>query len=217
MTDDLAELLHRAVPDQGTPLLAQDVLVRARRTATVRRATQTVVAVLIVAGVASAGAFGLAGTGHRAGTSVPAVGGPDTSPSSEPRASGVTPATPPPNTLRWAYSGRVPTEGTGTIDTRAYTAWAKTLGRLPAEVGAAGPLWAGTLPDHETVVVVQAWTLSGGPTHTVTYAEGTGTAGRIVSDVVLTPTSEFTVTVPGPRSTWRITLRPTGAQITLAP
>ncbi|MCW2573880.1 MAG: hypothetical protein JWO88_3938 [Frankiales bacterium] len=132
--------------------------------------------------------------------------------------SGVTPATPPPNTLRWAYSGRLPTDGRDTIDTRAYAAWAKAVGRLPAEIGAAGPLWAGTLPDDDTVVVVQAWTLSGGQTHTITYAEGTGSAGRIVSDLVLNPASDqFTVTVPGPRTTWRIVLRPSGAHITKGP
>jgi hypothetical protein len=136
----------------------------------------------------------------------------------QPPASGVTSANPPPNTLLWPYSGRFPMEGRDTIDTRAYTAWAKAIGRLPAEVGAAGPLWAGTLPDDETVVVVQAWTLSGGPTHTVTYAEGTGSAGRIVSDLVLNPASDqFTVTVPGPRSRWHIMLRPSGVQITKAP
>jgi hypothetical protein len=135
-----------------------------------------------------------------------------------PSARGVTPANPPPNTLRWVYSGRIPMDGRDTIDTRAYTAWAKAIGRPPAEIGSVGALWAGTLPDDETVVVVQAWTLSGGNTHTITYAEGTGSAGRIVSDLVLNPASdEFTVTVAGPRSRWRILLRSSGVQIAKVP
>jgi hypothetical protein len=219
MSDDLAELLHRAVPDQGLPLLAHEVLVLARRRAKVRRAIQVSVAVLIAAGGVSAGAFGLAGAGHQARTSVPAVGGSSTSPSAESPASGVGAASPPSNTLSWAYSGlRVPLEGSDTIDTRAYSAWAKASGRLPGEVGAAGALWVGKLPDSQTVAVVQAWPFSGGPTHTITYAVGPTSGGRIVSDLVLDPAlAQFTVTVPGPRSRWQITLRPSGAQVTQAP
>ena len=146
-------------------------------------------------------------------------GGSSTSPGVEPPASGVTSANPPPNTLRWPYSGlRVPLEGRDTIDTRAYDAWANAAGLRPSEIAAGGPLWVGTLPDHQTVVVVQSWKLSGGPTHTVTYAEGPGTPGRIISDLVLDPApSQFTVDVPGPRSAWKITLRQSGVQVAQAP
>jgi hypothetical protein len=216
MSNDLADLLRRVVPDQGPPLVAQDVLALARQRAKARRAGRVALGTLVAVAVLSEGVFGLVEAGHRANTPVPATGGPSTPPSTATPTGGVVPATPPPNTLRWAYSGLdVPQEGRDTLDGRAYGAWARANGRVPSEVGAAGALWIGTLPGDQTVVVVQAWVLSGGPTHTISYAESPGSGGRIVSDLVLdAATAQFAVTIPGPTTTWHITLRQTGVQIT---
>lgn len=125
-------------------------------------------------------------------------------------------ADPPLNALRWRYTGSLPMEGKSTLDALAYTAFAKAQGRTPAEFGAGGAIWAGTLPDGQRLVIVQVWALGTTVMHTVAYADGGGRSGRIVQDLTLTAdTKEFTVLVPGPQP-WAVTLRPAGAEIRLA-
>jgi hypothetical protein len=121
----------------------------------------------------------------------------------------------PPNALHWPYTGSTSTrfEGAGTVDSLAYTAFAKAHGLAADEVAAGGPLWAGVLADGQRLVLVQTWRLGSAVTHAVVYADRAGRSGRIVKDLVLAAnTTVFTVTVPAQRP-WAVTFRRGGALI----
>lgn len=129
--------------------------------------------------------------------------------------SGGGPAYPPPNILRWPYTGSTSFkfEGRTTLDSLAYKAFARAKRLEEDQVVAGGPIWAGVVHDGQRLVVVQTWSLEGGPTHTVIYADRVGGAGHIVGDLTLAAdTKAFTVLVPG-RRPWRVIFRRGGAQI----
>lgn len=128
---------------------------------------------------------------------------------------GVTLANPPPNALRWAYSGStsIVFEGRTTVDALAYKAFARSQRLADDQVGSGGPIWAGVLPDGLRLTVVETWMLGSGVTHTVAYADRVGRPGHIVGDLILAAdTKTFTVIVPAQRP-WRVTFRRSGPQI----